>query len=102
DIGGVETFLNYQEINGTRYFDTAGFAGKTNGLRTTTAAPGTTPATILISLDGATPRLADQFIASGAFNVAGQPTGLALLAGKGVQAKVNATVNPSPTAGRPT
>jgi predicted AlkP superfamily pyrophosphatase or phosphodiesterase len=97
-IGGVETFLNYQEINGVRYFDAAGFAGKTVGLRTTTAAPGTTPKTILISLDGATPRLADQFIASGAFNVGGNLTGLALLAATGVEAEVNQTVSPSLTA----
>src|SRR5262249_18829139 len=61
-------------------------------------APGTTPKTILISLDGATPRLADQFIASGAFNVSGQPTGLALLAAKGIEAKLNQTVSPSLTA----
>jgi len=31
---GVQTILNYQDVNGTRYFDAAGFAGRTVGLRT--------------------------------------------------------------------
>jgi hypothetical protein len=31
---GVRTFLNYQDLEGSRYFDAAGFAGRTVGLRT--------------------------------------------------------------------
>ena len=47
------------------------------------------PKVIVISLDGATPRLVDQHMASGALS----PTqGLGLLQNKGIRAKQNTTV----------
>src|SRR5262245_8238430 len=53
------------------------------------------PKVIVISLDGATPRLVDQYMASGALS----PTqGLGLLQHKGVRAEQNTTVSPSLTA----
>ena len=53
------------------------------------------PKVIVISLDGATPRLVDQFMASGALS----PTqGLGLLQSKGVRAEQNTTIWPSLTA----
>jgi hypothetical protein len=30
--GGIKTILNYQQVGGTRYFDAAGFPGRTVGL----------------------------------------------------------------------
>lgn len=53
------------------------------------------PKTILISLDGATPRLVDQFANSGAIPAG---TGLRLLEEKGVKASQNFTISPSLTA----
>ena len=53
------------------------------------------PKVIVISLDGATPRLVDQYMASGALS----PTqGLGLLQNKGIRAEQNTTVSPSLTA----
>ena len=53
------------------------------------------PRVIVISLDGATPRLVDQHMASGALS----PTqGLGLLQNKGIHAEQNTTVSPSLTA----
>src|SRR5262245_17057266 len=53
------------------------------------------PKVIVISLDGATPRLVDQYMASGALS----PThGLGLLQHKGVRAEQNTTITPSLTA----
>ena len=53
------------------------------------------PRVIVISLDGATPRLVDQHMASGALS----PTqGLGLLQNKGIRAEQNTTVSPSLTA----
>src|SRR5690242_5847713 len=54
-----------------------------------------TPKVVLISLDGATPRLAEQFIREGVLP-AGE--GLALLRSRGVFAEQNVTVTPTPTA----
>jgi arylsulfatase A-like enzyme len=42
---GVQTFLNYQDVNGTRYFDAAGFADRSVGLSTSEKVP--EPSTIL-------------------------------------------------------
>lgn len=53
------------------------------------------PKVILISLDGATPRLVDQYAASGALPAG---VGLRLLEEKGVKAAQNLTINPSLTA----
>lgn len=53
------------------------------------------PKTILISLDGATPRLVDQFATSGAIPAG---TGLLLLENAGVKALQNFTISPSLTA----
>jgi hypothetical protein len=36
--GGLVTILNYQQVGGTRYFDAAGFSGRTLGLATPTGA----------------------------------------------------------------
>jgi len=59
------------------------------------AAATAAPKVIVISLDGATPRLVDQHMASGALS----PTqGLGLLQNKGVRAEQNTTVTPSLTA----
>lgn len=53
------------------------------------------PKVIVISLDGATPRLVDQYMANGALN----PTqGLGLLQNKGIRAERNTTISPSLTA----
>ncbi|MCI0540017.1 MAG: alkaline phosphatase family protein [Verrucomicrobiales bacterium] len=54
-----------------------------------------TPKFILISLDGATPRFVDQYLASGALN---PNEGLGLLQSKGFSAHINQTVSPSLTA----
>src|SRR5262245_56442847 len=62
---------------------------------TLASATGAAPKFILISLDGATPRLVDQYIASGALP---RNEGLALLQGKGFKAQINETVSPSLTA----
>src|SRR5262245_49800010 len=53
------------------------------------------PKLVLISLDGATPRLVEQYIASGALP---PNEGLALLQAKGFKAQINETVSPSLTA----
>ncbi len=53
------------------------------------------PKVILISLDGATPRLVDQYATSGALPPG---VGLRLLEAKGVKASQNLTINPSLTA----
>ena len=50
---------------------------------------------VLISLDGATPRLVDEYLASGVLN---RRTGLGLLQSRGVSAQRNITCNPSLTA----
>src|SRR5262245_36000618 len=53
------------------------------------------PKVIVISLDGATPRLVDQYMANGALS----PTqGLGLLQNKGIRAERNTTISPSLTA----
>ena len=53
------------------------------------------PRVIVISLDGATPRLVDQYMASGVLS----PTqGLGLLQNKGIRAEQNTTISPSLTA----
>ncbi|HEY5753699.1 MAG TPA: alkaline phosphatase family protein [Chthoniobacterales bacterium] len=53
------------------------------------------PKVVLISLDGATPRLVDKYTRSGALP---PDTGLRLLESKGVKALQNTTINPSLTA----
>lgn len=53
------------------------------------------PKVVLISLDGATPRLIEQYFTSGALS---SNTGLGLLRSKGVNARINETVSPSLTA----
>ncbi len=53
------------------------------------------PRVIVISLDGATPRFVDQYLASG---VLSPDTGLGLLREKGLTAKQNMTITPSLTA----
>ena len=53
------------------------------------------PKVIVISLDGATPRLVDEYTAAGALDPA---TGLGRLRGTGIVAKQNETVSPSLTA----
>ena len=50
---------------------------------------------VLISLDGATPRIVDKYLASGVLN---RRTGLGLLQSRGVSAQRNITCNPSLTA----
>ena len=91
---GQRTYLNYQQVGDTKYFDAAGFAGRTVGLDPSTSnAP--YPKVILISLDGATPRLVNQYLESGVLKA---DEGLGLLASKGVSAKQNETITPSLTA----
>jgi hypothetical protein len=41
DASGVRTLLSYQMVGGTRYFDAAGFPGRTVGLSDTSVANGT-------------------------------------------------------------
>src|SRR5919106_2882721 len=53
------------------------------------------PRVIVISLDGATPRLVDEYTAAGALDGA---SGIGRLAARGLAARQNATVNPSLTA----
>src|SRR5262245_26690979 len=61
----------------------------------TAAVAAATPRVIVISLDGATPRLVDEQMAAGALS----PTrGLGLLQRKGIRAAQNVTVSPSLTA----
>jgi phosphodiesterase/alkaline phosphatase D-like protein/predicted AlkP superfamily pyrophosphatase or phosphodiesterase len=60
-----------------------------------TPPPSTNPKVILISLDGATPRLVNQYLQSGAIPA---DQGLGLLANKGVSAQQNLTITPSLTA----
>jgi phosphodiesterase/alkaline phosphatase D-like protein len=55
----------------------------------------TAPRVVLISLDGATPRLVDQYLASGALP---SDQGLGLLKSVGVEASQNITITPSLTA----
>ena len=57
--------------------------------------PSTAPRVVLISLDGATPRLVDQYLASGALP---SNQGLGLLKSVGVEAVQNITITPSLTA----
>jgi Type I phosphodiesterase / nucleotide pyrophosphatase len=64
------------------------------GLLAATGARGA-PKVIVISLDGATPRFVDQYLASGAIS---PNTGLALLREKGLTARQNLTITPSLTA----
>jgi len=59
------------------------------------SAVGAAPKFVLISLDGATPRLVDQYLASGALP---PNEGLGLLQAKGFKAQINETVSPSLTA----
>ncbi len=59
------------------------------------AAASAAPKVILISLDGATPRLVEQYVSNGAL---APNTGLRLLEAKGVKALQNLTINPSLTA----
>jgi hypothetical protein len=60
-----------------------------------TASAGAAPKIVLISLDGATPRLVDQYLASGALP---PNEGLGLLQAEGFRAQINETVSPSLTA----
>jgi len=57
--------------------------------------PSAAPRVVLISLDGATPRLVDQYLASGALP---SNQGLGLLKSVGVEASQNITITPSLTA----
>src|SRR5262249_39461477 len=57
--------------------------------------PSAAPRVVLISLDGATPRLVDQYLASG---VLPSDQGLGLLKSIGVEASQNVTITPSLTA----
>src|SRR5262249_26462121 len=57
--------------------------------------PSTVPSVVLISLDGATPRLVDQYLASGALP---SDQGLGLLKSVGIEASQNITITPSLTA----
>src|SRR5262245_52470733 len=59
------------------------------------SAVGAAPKFILISLDGATPRLVEQYLASGALP---PNEGLGLLSAKGFKAQINETISPSLTA----
>ena len=69
-------------------------AGVLAGLLVGTAALAA-PKVVIISLDGATPRFVDQYLASGAL---GANTGLGLLQREGLTARQNVTISPSLTA----
>jgi predicted AlkP superfamily pyrophosphatase or phosphodiesterase len=92
---GQRTYLNYQQVGETKYFDAAGFPDRTVGLNTAATASEKYPKVILISLDGATPRLVNQYLDSG---VLSPNEGMGLLASKGVVAQQNQTITPSLTA----
>ena len=92
---GQRTYLNYQQVGDTKYFDAAGFPDRTVGLNTASPTNNLSPKVVLISLDGATPRLVNQYLESG---VLSPDKGLGLLASKGLVAKQNETITPSLTA----
>lgn len=92
---GQRTYLNYQQVGDTKYFDAAGFTGRTVRLNTEPTASDKYPKVILISLDGATPRLVNQYLDSGVLK---SDEGLGLLLNKGISAKQNETITPSLTA----
>src|SRR5262249_44830719 len=89
---GQRTILKGQEAGGERYFDVAGFANRSIGLNTATPPQNPAPKVILVSLDGATPRILDPFIA------ANPDSALAQLKDNGLEALQNTTIYPSLTA----
>ena len=89
---GQTTILKGQTAGGETYFDVAGFDNRSIGLNSATATPSAAPKVILVSLDGATPRILDPIIANN------PNSALAQLKNAGIEAQQNTTISPSLTA----